>query len=258
MFLGKINRLDSVKYFIFCSGKTGSKTLLGGIKNKFGYNSALHVHSSSHFEGGHKNKGRLKDLIIKNSKNFNKVYIIDSYREPFERGISSFFQNIHKHCPDWRSMTVDGLINLFNEKNLYLLDIYHSYHESWGYFDISTDVKFDFEKGYITREHDNIVFVKTRLKEAYRWDKIFSEIFNTDISFKYENDSKNKDYYKTYLEFKEKYKLPTEVKNNFISVMNGDISNLDRSTPFYLSWSEMKKFMTEKEIEDYLKKWGIS
>jgi hypothetical protein len=253
-----MKRLDNVKYFIFCSGKTGSKTLLGGIKNRFGYNSALHVHSTPHFNSGYKKHGNLKDLIINNSKKFNKIYIIDSYREPFERGISSFFQNINKHCPDWRSMTVEGLINFFNEKNLYLLDIYHSYHESWGYFDVSTDVKFDFEKGYITREHENIVFVKTRLKEAYRWDKIFSEIFNTNISFNYENDSKNKDYYKTYLEFKEKYKLPTEVKNNFISVINGDISNLDRSTPFYLSWSEMKKFMTEKEIEDYLEKWEIN
>jgi hypothetical protein len=100
-----------------------------------------------------------------------------------------------------------------------------------------------------------MVFVKTRLKEAHRWNQIFSEVFGSDINFNYENDSKNKEYYKTYLEFKEKYKLPTEVKNNFISILESDLSNLNIGTPFYLSWSEMKKFMTEKEIEDYLKKW---
>jgi hypothetical protein len=252
-----MRKLDNIKYFVFCSGKTGSTTIVNGLNKKFGHNSVLHVHGTAHFEGAHKNKGSLKDLIIRNSEKFDKIYIIDSYREPFERGIASFFQNINKHCPNWRSMDIDSLINFFNEKKFYLLDLYHSYHESWGFFDVSTDIEFDFEKGYITKEHENIVFVKTRLKEVYRWDKIFSEIFNTDISFKYENDSKDKEYHEVYTEFKEKYKLPTEVRNNFLSVINGDINNSDKSRLFYLSWSEMKKFMTETEINHYLEKWKI-
>jgi hypothetical protein len=155
-------------------------------------------------------------------------------------------------------MNIDSLINFFNEKKFYLLDLYHSYHESWGFFDISTDVEFDFEGGYIIRESGNKVFIKTRLKDSHRWDKILSEIFETDISFKYENDSKDKDYYKVYLEFREKYRLPLEFRNNFISVVNSDINNLDKSTPFYLSWSEMKKFMTESEIKNYLEKWEMN
>jgi hypothetical protein len=257
MFLNKINvnKLDNIKYFVFCSGKTGSRTLFGGMKNKFGSNSVIHLHSTAHFKGGHPKHGDVKKLITENSKKFDKIYIIDSYREPFERGISSFFQNIDKHCPNWRSMSVDEVINFFNENNLYLLDIYHSYHESWGYFNIPIDVSFDFEKGYIIREHENMVFVKTRLKEAHRWNQIFSEVFGSDINFNYENDSSDKDYFTLYSEFKQKYKLPQEIKNNFLSILESDLNDLDRTTSFYTTWSEMKKFMTETEIGNYLKKW---
>jgi hypothetical protein len=243
-------KFDNVQYFVFCSNKTGSTTLYESLRKKFGDDSVMQAHGDKYFKKRTNSQyGNLKDLVINNSKKFNKIYIIDSYREPIDRCIALFFQDIYKHCPNWRSMTVDDLINFFNEKKyLYFLDSYHSYQRSWGYFDISTDVKFDFEKGYITRQQENIVFVKTRLKEAYRWDKIFSEIFNTDIKFDYHNDSKNKDYYNKYLEFKEKYKLPIEVKKQFLYVTKNSIKK---------SWYEMMKFMTKEEIKNYLERWEL-
>jgi hypothetical protein len=242
---------DNVQYFVFCSGKTGTNTLFNSLQKKFGDNLVLRAHNDRNFRINNPGYGHLKDLIIKNSKNFNKIYVIDSYREPFERAIAAFFSNILIHCPDWRSMTVNDLIKFFNENTFYFLENYHSYHNSWGYFNISTDVKFDFEKGYITREYDNIVFIKTRLKEAYRWDKTFSEIFNTDIKFNHENDSKNKEYSNKYLEFKEKYKLSIEAKEQFLSAINNNTSK------FKIIWSEMNKFMTKEEIKNYLEKWEI-
>jgi hypothetical protein len=68
MFLNKINvnKLDNIKYFVFCSGKTGSRTLFGGMKNKFGSNSVIHVHGTPHFNTMHHRYGNLKDLIINN------------------------------------------------------------------------------------------------------------------------------------------------------------------------------------------------
>jgi hypothetical protein len=100
-----------------------------------------------------------------------------------------------------------------------------------------------------------MVFVKTRLKESHRWNQIFSEVFGSDINFNYENDSSDKDYFTLYSEFKQKYKLPQEIKNNFLSILKSDLNDLNRTTPFYLTWSEMKKFMTKTEISNYLKKW---
>jgi len=247
--------LNNIKFFVFCSGKTGSKTLTHSLQQKFGNDRVLHVHSSPHFIGSHPMYGSLKDLMINNSKKHDKIYIIDSYREPFERGISSFFQNIDKHCPEWRKMTVDEIISFFNKNNLYLLDIYHSYHESWGYFNVSTDIEFDFEKGYITREYENMIFVKTRLKESYRWNKIFSDIMGETIMFGYENNSKNKPYYGKYTEFKEKYQLPDDVRQDFLRLIDNNTSELNNQIPFFRTWGEMKKFMTTDEINHYVNKW---
>lgn len=238
------------KYFVFSSGKTGSKTLEKSIKN---VGRVLHVHSGGHFKEGRKSKQTLKEVIINSSKKFEKIYVIDSYREPFERGISSFFQNIDKHCPEWGKMSTDELISFFNEKKLYLLDLYHSYYESWGYFDISTNVEFDFEKGYITRQFENIIFIKTRLKESYRWSEIFSELLEESLTFNHENDSSEKKYNKQYIDFKKQYKLPESIKKQFLDTINSESGNFEE--PFYVTWLEMKKFMTENEINEYLKKW---
>jgi hypothetical protein len=59
-----MNNLNNIKYFVFCSGKTGSKTLLHGFMNKFGQESALHVHSANHFEEGDCKYGNLKLLKV--------------------------------------------------------------------------------------------------------------------------------------------------------------------------------------------------
>lgn len=241
---------DTFKYFVFSSGKTGSKTLEKSIKN---VGRVLHVHSDDHFKERTKTKKTLKEVIINSSKKFEKIYVIDSYREPFERGISSFFQNINKNCPEWKKMSTDELISFFNEKKLYLLDLYHSYYESWGYFDISTNVEFDFEKGYITRKFENIIFIKTRLKESYRWSEIFSELLEESLTFNHENDSSEKKYNKQYIDFKKQYKLPESIKKQFLDTINSESGNFEE--PFYVTWLEMKKFMTENEINEYLKKW---
>lgn len=250
-----MKNLSNVKYFVFSSGKTGSKTLVHALSRKFGYDKVIHVHSAQHFKNGHPRYGDVKELMIENAKKFDQIYVIDSYREPFERGIASFFQNINDHCPNWKLMSVNQIIDFFNENKLYLLDIYHSYHESWGYFDISTDVDFNFEEGYIIREYENIIFIKTRLKEVHRWESIFSKIMGSKIIFKHENNSEGKFYAEKYKKFKEKYKLPEKTKEEFLNAYNNKNDSLNRSTPFYLSCSEMKKFMTKEEIDNYLKKW---
>lgn len=56
-----------------------------------------------------------------------------------------------------------------------------------------------------------------------------------------------------YKEFKEKYKLPDEIKKSFLEIFQNP--NDHKNEPFYLSTSELKKFMTKKEIEDYFNKW---
>lgn len=254
----KNKELDKIRCFVFCSSKTGSTTIKKSFLNKFGKSSTIQLHQdlipqiSQHQNENFIFNKKIKDIIVENSKRFDKIYIIDSYREPFERAISGFFQKIDKRCPDWQVKSIDELIDHFNVNNYIFLKNYHSYYESWGYFNVSTDINFDFEKGYVVRQHENIILVKTRLKDSYRWEKIFSEIINDKIMIISDNDSKEKIYSEKYLEFKKKYVLPNEIKKEFLNIINDES---DKNNPFYITWKEMKKFMTKNEIEEYLKKW---
>lgn len=252
-----MEELSRLTHFVFCSSKTGGHTLLRSLAAALGNDRVFHVHADCNFKERYPGGGSIFYWIMANSKKFDRVWIIDSYREPFERSIAAFFQNIDLHCPDWKSQSVDWLIDYFNEHRLYWLDSYHSYHESWGHFGLSTDVVFDFEKGYVLREKDNFVFVKTRLREAHRWTQIFSAILGTDLEVVPDNLADDKEYSETYALFRQKYRLPPEAKQSVLALIAGDPLDSGTDSPFYVSWSEMKKFMTHEEIFAYFKKWGL-
>lgn len=244
--------LNQIKYFVFCCGKTGSSSLVKSLQHYFGFNSTIQVHGNNQFQEFYKKNENICDVIKNNSKKFDKIYIIDSYREPFERAVASFFQNIDFHYPEWRLKSIDEIIEYFNSKNFILLDRYHSYYESWACFDISTDIEFDFDKGYVLIEKDNMIFIKTRLNESYRWSQIFSKILNNNIKITENNNSKEKPYYRQYEQFKKKYILPNETKKQFLEVIN---NTSNQNNPFHITWIEMNKFMTKNEINEYIKKW---
>ena len=103
--------------------------------------------------------------IINVSSKREKVYLIDSYRLPIERKISSFFQNINKRVPHWKQCSINDLINIFNEKFLYKLEEYNSLKEGFDYYNIQYFDTFDFNKKYVYREHDNKVFIKLRFAD---------------------------------------------------------------------------------------------
>lgn len=98
-----------------------------------------------------------------------------------------------------------------------------------------------------------MIFIKTRLNKSYRWVQMFSKILNTDIKITEKNNSKEKPYYKQYEAFKKKYVLPNEIKKQFLKVIN---NTSNQNNPFYITWTEMNKFMTKNEIEKYIKKTG--
>lgn len=247
---------SKIKYYIYCSGKTGSKTLYHGFSKKFGPEKCLHIHTERQINIVLNESINIKNFITESSKNNDKVFIIDSYREPFERSISSFFENLHTTNPNWKSYRNERLINLYNASHLKTIELYHSYLESWKMFDISTDINFDFEKGFVSKTLDNIVFVKVRLKDSNKWPLIFEEITGEKINFEKNNDSSTKNYNSGYNKFKISYELPKDVKDTFLKFYTQKYKVYENNL-FYPTWLEMKKFMTNKEIEDYLLKWKI-
>ena len=237
-------KFKNVNIFIYASGKTGTMTLNDSFINLYtGIRKSLHVHHEAHFID-HKVKQTLKEIILHNMKIHDKIYIIDSYREPIERAIASFFQNIYIHVPFWKNMNVEELIKKFNDMKYYTLDTYHSYHESFSIFGLSTDIKYDFDKGYYMTQYENITFLKLRLKDSHMWENILQNIVDPNFKLINTNIGELKgDSGSIYKLFKEKYKIPKEYLQQLQDP--SDISNI-----------EMKKMMTEKEIEDYYVYWN--
>jgi len=189
--------------YIYCCGKSGSSTL-NYTFNKNGYKS-LHCHSSSYYIR-RRNEAKINQNIfnvIENSMlNNERVYIIDSYRTPIERKISSFFQNYNDSNKE-----ISYIIELL-DKNIYSLEKYVSINELFDYFKIPYFKSFDFEKKYNITYYKNITFIKLRFEDINEWGAILSSIFGKNITIYNDNISEYKHYSKIYKIIKDTYKIP--------------------------------------------------
>jgi hypothetical protein len=230
---------DIYQVFIYCGGKCGSSTLFRTFKN-LNYK-CLHVHRNYYYCLDLDNDISLFDTIEKSRKHFDKIYIIDSYRTPIERKISSFFQNIHKHTDikDFNNIHVNEVIEIFNKKNyIYYLEDYHPFDEILDYLNINNNIPFDFSNKYTIMHHENIVLIKLLFKDINEWGNILGNIFNTEIKMISDNESKNKTYFTLYKKFLENYKPPKKYINCFLK-----------------HDKKFKTYNTHDEQNDYIQYW---
>ena len=82
--------------FVYCCAKSGSSTLRATF-NENGYN-AIQCHSNIEFKKKYNATCSIFDVIENSMNKYEQIYIIDSYRTPIERKLSSFFQN--NNCTD--------------------------------------------------------------------------------------------------------------------------------------------------------------
>jgi hypothetical protein len=231
------NKYKNIQVFIFCGGKCGSSTL-NATFNK--YYKTLHVHSKEEFyTTSNQTCYSIYDVIEYNRKTQEKIYIIDSYRTPIERKISSFFQNIHHHFPNYKKHMLRSLVKYFNAGYIYNIEEYHSINEIMMHYNLPLFDTFDFEKKYNLLVHENINFIKIRFNDINNWGSILSNIFNIQIEIKPDNLSENKEYIKLYNNFKKIYYLP---KLYYTDYLVKDIN--------------FKIYNTEEEVNKYLKKWS--
>ena len=231
-----IKKNKKINVFVFCSGKSGGTTLSKTLyKNNY---NIIHYHTSVYsgiFNSKNNNLYNINvlDLIKQNMSIHNEIYIIDSYRTPIERKISSFFQNLN--ILDY-SKNIKDLINDFNTVFLNI-ENYHSINEVFDYFKIDNFNKFDFEKRYNLYKHKNINIIKLRFADINDWNKILSEIFQKEIIIYSDNISENKEYKDVYKKFKKQYKIP---KDYLETILNDKTLNI---------------YMSSEEKEEYKKFW---
>jgi hypothetical protein len=218
--------------YIYCCGKSGSSTLTNTFNNN-SYN-ALHLH-------GIKDYLRLPEckinnnvfgLIEKSMINNDKVYIIDSYRNPIERKLSSFFQ-VYKE----NNYEIDYITKKIDECILEI-ENYSSINEVLDYFNLPYFTEFDFKNKYNILYYKNVVIIKLRFEDINEWGDILSSIFGKPIKMYSDNLSENKNYINEYNIIKKHYnvslKLIEQIKNN----------------------TEFKIYNTNENQEKYLKYWS--
>jgi hypothetical protein len=214
----KRSQLEDVNFFIYCGRKSGSSTLhhtCSNIENSLG----IQIHNNEDFlyKYGQCRFNSIFNLIENNMAKHETIYIIDSYRTPIEKKISSFFEDIDKFIPNYKDCDISVLISYFNKKYIYGSKCTHIYTEDYEpldemleHFNLSPITNFNFDKNFELIKHKNLVFIKLRFNEIKKWGGILSKIIGKDITILDKNKSENKDYYEVYEKFKENYRIPRE------------------------------------------------
>jgi hypothetical protein len=224
--------------FVFCGGKCGGTTISETF-NRNGYNSIhLHDFNCNGFNNPNTDITNIYDILEKSCKKHENVFIIDSYRTPIERKISSFFEGIDRHLPNYKNLSIQEIIDFFNNELLNKIENYHSINNILNYFNISLFKNFDFKKGYNLHKHNNMIFIKILFKDIKNWDKILSEIVKKNILIYPKNLTSNKEINEIYEEFKKNYRVPKSYIENELS-----------------KDSEFEIYNTQKEQDEYIKKW---
>lgn len=223
--------------YVYCGGKCGSSTLHTTFVNN-NYDS-MHVHGNSHYQSFCKDPSTIFEHLDITCKKHERVYVIDSYRTPIERKISSFFQNITHHLPNYRTLSIQDMIAWFNDNFIFHHEEYHSINEALTYYNLPLFTKFDFTKRYNIMQYKNITFIKILFNHIQNWENILSQIFQKKIIMHNDNLTKNKETYGLYKKFKQLYKVPQTYLYNAL-----------------LQDAEFKIYNSQTEQTKYIRMWS--
>lgn len=229
----------NVDVMVCAGGKCGSTTLRHTFCQN-GYKS-IKFHHENCFVSQFKKCNILESVKI-SSKN-KKLYIVDSYRLPLERKISSFFENLKVHIPCYEKKSISDIINIFNKEHLRSIEEYQSMMNTiLNNLHLSHFEEFDFDKKYTVREEKNIIFIRLRFKDIHCWSEILSEIFGKKIKLYSKNLTKDKKIYVLYKKFLEEYKVPRDYL---------DIIEKDKNFLMYNTLEEQREYLKYWETRSY-------
>lgn len=230
--------------FVYTKPKVGSTSLVSSIRlfasNKF---SVLHLHDEEMLKVicnlTPNTNITINDIIHYNKSIGKNVYVIDVYRSPIERKISSFFEKIgayHFNNIDSKVNTYDieRVIKRFNSIFPYIangdnfLDCYQLTNKPF---------KFDTYNKYLYLEENGIKYIKLRLCDSSQWSYILTKLLQTELIIVKDYESTNKEIKDLYLRFKNEYKIP-------INFINEYIQN-DTYLNYYYSEVEKQQYINE-------------
>jgi hypothetical protein len=226
--------------FVYSAPKVGSTTIVSSLR-MFASNicSTIHIHDEEMLKVlGNINGITVNEIILYNKYLGKDVYVIDIYRSPIERKISTYFEKIgsyHFNNFDEKLNTynIDKIINRFNKIFPYIGVGDHFIDK----YNIDIPCNFDVKQKYLLVEENSIKYIKLRLKDSNEWGSILTNILGIKISIVKDYESINKPIKELYIKFKNNYKIPI----NFLK----DILNCN-----YL-----KYYYSPEEINEYYNEW---
>lgn len=223
--------------FIYTAPKVGSTSLVSSIRicasHKF---SIIHIHDEimlNFFTGI--NSVTVNEIIQYNSYIGKNVYVIDVYRTPIERKFSEFFEKISPYHfnnseENINKYSIKRISDRFNKVFPYLALGDHYMDK----YNIPIPETFDNVNKFLNIKHNNINYIKLRLKDSDKWGQILSKILGYEIIMINDYETNNKIIGDIYSKFKKEYKLPS---NYFEMIKN------DKYLLFYYSEEERNKYL---------------
>jgi hypothetical protein len=206
--------------FIYTPIKVGSTTLVTSLRiSAIDHFVIFHVHDEDCLKVlTGINDVTINDLILYNSLIGKNIYVIDVYRSPIERKISTFFELIEMHFnnseEEINQYHFERINNRFN--NIFLHIANEDYTKEL--YDITTPECFDFEKKYLFIKKNNINYIKLRLKDSQQWGNILTFLLGKEIVIINDYETNNKKINTLYANFKTNYRIPynllEEIKND--------------------------------------------
>jgi hypothetical protein len=238
------NLKDRGIIFIYCPPKVGSTSLVSYIRI---FASKIFTVIHLHDELMLKVLTRITDVTINEIIQYNaqigrNVYVIDVYRSPMERKMSTYFEELS--CVHFNNTeenidkyNVEKIIKRFNQILPHIANGDHLM-DKYNIKELIPE-KFDFVNKHllIKDKESNINYLKLRLKDSEEWGEILSKVFNTQIIIKNDYETKNKSLGSLFEKFKLVYKMPV----SYLSTL--------KECP-YLSY-----YYSETEREEYLSNW---
>tara|TARA_Y100000992_G_scaffold247959_1_gene179531 strand:- start:20966 stop:21661 length:696 start_codon:yes stop_codon:yes gene_type:complete len=226
--------MNDIDVFVIAGGKCGSSSLKKTF-NRMAFKT-IKAHNPTCFKNQFGYKGFF-ETIIESSKN-KKLLILDAYRTPIERKISSFFNNGEQKIPNFLSMSTKELIDVFNNEYLYHIEEMHIINEVYKRLHIPQTVSYDFHRKYLYQRHKNLIIVKLHYSDIKNWSKRLTDICKMPIRMQSDNITNNKKYYSKYQSFLEEYKVPKAYINDTL-----------------INDQEFLKYQTPEQQKAYIDMW---
>jgi hypothetical protein len=229
--------------FVYSAPKVGSTSIVSSLRI-FGLEKldTIHIHDEEMLKVLSDINGiTINELILFNKYLGRDVYVINIYRSPIERKISSFFEKIGSY----HFNTTDQNVNKYNvEKVMNRFNNIFPYIETNDHFidkySITVPEKFDYIKKYLLVKENDITYLTLRLKDSQQWGDILTNIFGFNIRIVKDYESTNKPIKEIYNLFKKKYTIPI----NFLDeILNCKYLN------YYYSSDEVKEYYNEWKLK---------